>query len=432
MKELNSPIADGQELYNLAKILYPINRSLTGKGVEESLAVLKHVCPNLVIHKIPTGTKVQDWIIPDEWNIRDAWVKNSLGTKVIDFKNNNLHVVGYSLPVHKYMKLDELQNILYSIPEQPDAIPYITSYYTKRFGFCISQAQRDKLKDDTYEIYIDSTLEPGNLTYGDIVIPGKTKKEILFTTYICHPSMANNELSGPVIAIYLAKMLSSQCLYYTYRFVFVPETIGSIMYITKNFDILKKNLLAGYILTCCGDNGDFSYLPTKYGDTLADKIALNILSSNLKTFKKYSWLDRGSDERQYNSPGVDLPVCSVMRSKYGSYKEYHTSKDDLNYITPDALFETFLIYKKIIEAFEHNKKYKVMCLCEPQLGKRGLYPTLSTKATKDVVQDMMNLISYCDGKNDLCDISNKINVNIMKLVPIVEKLVVAGVLECIK
>ena len=416
-------------IYSLIEKLFPICRSLTGDGVRKTLLELKNIVPEMTIYEVPTGTKVMDWIIPKEWNIKDAWIKDSAGHKIIDFKKTNLHVMGYSTPVHKKVNLEELLKIIYTLPDQPNLIPYITSYYKERYGFCMTEIQKQNLKEDEYEIFIDSELKEGSLTYADIVIKGQVEDEILITTYVCHPSMANNELSGPAISIHLAKWIKEMGNnYYTYRFVYAPETIGSITYLSKNLEHLKQKVKAGYVLTCCGDEGEFSYLESRYGNTLADKVAKNILKAERPAYKAYKYLERGSDERQYCSAGVDLPVCSVMRTKYGIYPEYHTSGDDLNFVTPNALNETYEIYKKIILALEYNKKYKINCLCEPQLGKRGLYPTTSTKESNKIVRNMMNFIAYSDGTNDLIDISNITNIPVSECIEYIEKLKATDIL----
>lgn len=419
-------------MYELLKKIFPICRSITGKGVRETLNILKEECPLLNIYEIPSGTHVFDWTIPEEWNINDAWIKNSKGEKIIDFKENNLHVVGYSTPIHKKVYLDELLKIVYTLPDQPDAIPYITSYYKERYGFCMSENQKKALVDDEYEIFIDSELKPGSLTYGEIIIPGQSTKEIFLSTYICHPSMANNECSGPVVSINLAKWLMNRQNKYTYRFVFTPETIGSITYLSKNLKILKENVIAGYILTCVGDNRCYSYLESRYGNTLADKAAQGILKDNAPDYIHYSYLDRGSDERQYCSPGVDLPVCSVMRSKYGVYPEYHTSLDNLDLVSEDGLQGTFELYKQIIIALENNAKYRMKMPCEPQLGKRGLYPTLSTKESGKLVYNLKNVMTYLDGTNDIFDLSAITKVPVKEVLEHIDKLKSADLLEVVE
>ena len=413
-----------EEMYELCERLFPICRSITGDGVRKTLQMLVEVYGNEInIHEVPTGTKVFDWTVPKEWNIKEAYIENSKGQRVIDFKNNNLHVVGYSLPVDKFVDLQELKSVVYTQPDQPDAIPYVTSYYKERYGFCMSQNQLDKLPEDTYHIVIDSELKEGSLTYGEIIIPGDTEEEVFLSTYICHPSMANNELSGPVVATFLAKWLNLLVKRrYTYRIIFIPETIGAITYLSKNLQYLKEHVIAGFNLSCVGDNRTFSYVESRYGDTLADKAAKNVLSFYYPDYKTYSFLKRGSDERQYNAPGVDLPVCAICRSKYGEYPEYHTSKDNLELISPEGLLGAYEVYQQCILSLENNYSYKINVLCEPQLGKRGLYPTTSQKGTYDAVKVMIDFIAYADGSNDLIDISNIIGVPVNELLTVIEKL----------
>ncbi|TVY07231.1 DUF4910 domain-containing protein [Paenibacillus cremeus] len=418
-------------MYDFLNRLFPICRSITGDGVRETLKIIQKDIP-IKIFEVPSGTKVFDWTVPKEWNIKDAYILDEEGNKIIDFKKNNLHVLGYSVPVDKYLELDELQEHLYSLEQQPDAIPYITSYYRERWGFCISQKQRNQLKKGKYRVYIDSELKDGHLTYGELLIPGETEEEIFLSTYICHPSMANNELSGPVVTTYLAKWIINTSRKYTYRIVFIPETIGSITYLSNNLNIMKKNIIAGFNITCVGDDRTYSYLPSREGNSLADKVALNILSYKHPDFVSYTYLDRGSDERQYCSPGIDLPVASVMRSKYATYPEYHTSLDDLDLVTPSGLFGSYDLLKDCIKLLERNEKYKINCLGEPQLGKYGLYPTISTKETRNNVRDMMNFIAYADGINDLVDISNKIDVPVWQLYSLIEKLKEHGLLSIVE
>jgi len=423
----------GEAIYKLAERLFPICRSITGDGVRETLRILREICPELKIFEISSGTQVFDWTIPKEWNIRDAYIKDEEGNKIVDFKRTNLHVVGYSVPVDKTVTLSELQEHLYSLPEQPDLIPYVTSYYKERWGFCLCENQRRQLKDGNYRVFIDSDLKDGSLTYGEIIIPGKAEKEIFLSTYVCHPAMANDQLSGPCVAIYLAKWLSElKHRRYTYRIVFIPETIGSIAYLSRNLEIMKRNVIAGFNLACVGDNMTYSYLASRYGDTLADKVAQNVLSFVYPEYKKYSYLRRGSDERQYCAPGVDLPLCSILRSRYGDYPEYHTSADDLSCISPEGLSGAYDVYIQCLEALENNKKYRTSYLCEPQLGKRDLYPTISHKSSGYEVRPMMNFITYADGKNDLIDISKIIGVPVSNLIPLAEKLASNGIITVIE
>lgn len=418
----------GQEMYNWAVDLFPINRSLSGNGVRETLHYIKNIIPELNILEVPSGTKCFDWTIPKEWNCDDGYIIDPDGNKICDFKINNLHIVGYSTPIDKDIEFEELIEHLYYIEEQPSAIPYITSYYTERWGFCLTFNEFKKLKRGRYKVRINSELKNGNLTYGEIKLKGKSEKEIFLSTYVCHPSMANNELSGPVVTTALVnfiKLIANRK--YSYRIVFIPETIGSIMYISKNLDAMKKYIIAGFNITTIGDNKSYSYIPTRYGNTLADKVSKHILQNT--DYIEYSFLDRGSDERQYCSPGVDLPIATICRTKYHEYPEYHTSLDDLSFISPEGLYGGYDKIKKAIELIECNQYYKINVLCEPQLGKRGLYPTISTKASNDIVKMMMDFIAYADGNNDLIDIANIIGVQAEELFEIIEEMKKANLID---
>jgi aminopeptidase-like protein len=414
-------------MHQLMAELFPICRSITGNGVRETLKIIQDHIP-LSIFEIPSGTKVLDWTVPKEWNIRDAYILDEQGNKIVDFNVNNLHVVGYSIPVDAYVTLAELQEHLYSREEHPDAIPYITSYYEERWGFCLTHNQRASLKEGMYRVVIDSDLQDGFLTYGELIIPGASTQEVFLSTYICHPSMANNELSGPVVTTMLAKWIASKPRRYTHRIIFIPETIGSITYLSKNLDHMKQNIVAGFNVTCVGDERAYSFLPSRKGSTLADKVALSILSFNHLDFIRYSYLDRGSDERQYCSPGIDLPVVSIMRSKFREFPEYHTSLDDLSFVTPAGLQGGFAVHRDCFELLERNRVYQVTCLGEPNLGRRGLFPTTGTKDTYRLVRDMMNFIAYADGTHDLIDISDSIQVPVSRLNVIVDKLLAAGLI----
>ncbi|QUM83611.1 MULTISPECIES: DUF4910 domain-containing protein [unclassified Moritella] len=422
----------GTEMHELCSEMFPICRSITGNGFRQSLAMLSEHIPNLKAVEVPTGTKCFDWEVPKEWNIKDAYIITPSGKKICEFKNSNLHVLGYSTPVNNVVTLDELQDHLYSLPEQPNAIPYITSYYKERWGFCISQQERDLLEPGEYHVFIDSELKNGSLTYGELIIPGSSDKEIFLSSYLCHPSMANNELSGPVVTTFIAKWLSQlENRKYTYRIAIIPETIGSITYLSQHYKEMKKKVIAGFNITCIGDDRAYSYLPSRKGNTLSDRVALHVLKQSQPEYITYSYLERGSDERQYCSPGIDLPVCSVMRTKYGCYPEYHTSLDDLNLVTPAGLFGGFEVLKKSIECIEHNEVLRPTVLCEPQLGKRGLYPTISTKDTSAQVEDMMNFLAYADGMLSNLDIAEIIGVPLWELKDTIEKLKTEGVLEIV-
>ena len=389
----------GASMFELAEELWPLNRSLTGAGNRETLAILKREFPDLVIHEVPSGTEAFDWTVPDEWAIRAGWIKTPSGEILCDFMENNLHVVGYSEPVNTTLSLAELQEHLYSLPEQPDAIPYVTSYYNRHWGFCLSEDRRAQLQDGDYEVFIDSDLFPGSLSFGEIIIPGDEPSEVLLSTYICHPSMANNELSGVVLAIELAKWLAAlPSRKHTYRILFVPETIGPIVYLSKHLEHLKKHVIAGYVLTCVGDDRSYSYIPSRNGETLADNVALHVLKHLDPKFNHYTWAERQSDERQYCAPHVDLPVASIMRTKYASYPEYHTSLDTLGtVVTPDGLGGGMLAYMRVIQILELDCYPVVTTICEPQLGKRDLYPRVSIRGTYENTLLLRNILSWSDG-----------------------------------
>jgi aminopeptidase-like protein len=403
----------GNDIFQLAQRLWPLPRSLTGGGTRETLSMLSETVDGLNICEVPSGTQCFDWIVPNEWNIRDGWIVTPEGTKIADFKSNNLHVVGYSSAVDTTLELEELQQHLHSLPENPDAIPYVTSYYNENWGFCLSHNQRRTLRSGRYQVYIDSTLQPGSMTYGELLIPGISNKEILLSTYICHPSMANNELSGPCVTAFICKWLNSRVNNrYSFRVLFIPETIGSIYYISKHLDQLRNNTIAGMVVSCVGDERMYSYISSRQKNTLADELALHILKHRGFAYKAYSFLDRGSDERQYCSPGVDLPVIGFCRSKYGTYPEYHTSLDNLSLITAQGLEGSYDFIQLWIEMIEAHCYPKIRTLCEPQLGKRGLYPTLSTLESARIVQKMLNVITYSDGSRSLLEIADYIGAPI--------------------
>lgn len=399
----------GEIMHGWVADLYPLCRSITGEAVRKTLAYISNLTKGLRIHSVPAGTQAFDWTVPKEWKINEAFVADESGEKIIDFARHNLHLVGYSVPVDKHMRFNELDRHLYSVKEMPEAIPYVTSYYKEHWGFCLSENQREELRlkpETSYHVKIDSELFDGVLNYADIVIPGKSEDEILLSTYICHPSMANNELSGIAVATALERYIRQKPRYYTYRILFLPETIGAIVYLSKHLEHLKKHVKAGFVLTCIGDDRAYSYLASRYGDTLADRVSKHVLKHTVKEYKSYSYLDRGSDERQFCSPGVDLPVCSIMRSKYAEYPEYHTSLDNLRLVTPSGLQGGYNIARSCIELLEANFTYTNTVLCEPQMGKRGLYPTISTKNSTLDTRKMMNLLSYADGGNDLIEIAD--------------------------
>lgn len=399
----------GEELLLLAKRLFPLNRSLTGSGNRQTLKIIKEFLPDLELHSIPSRTQVFDWEVPDEWHVRSAFIEDDNGDRIVDFAENNLHLVGYSTPIDRTLSLSELQSHLYSLPENPDAIPYVTSYYEPRWGFCISDRMRKQLTDGRYRVVIDSEIVPGQMDFADFLIPGDREEEILLSTYICHPSMANNEASGMAVTTLLGRELLKKKRKFSYRIVFVPETIGSIAYIHTHLEQLKSRTIAGFIVTCVGDDRCYSYLASRKGNTLADRVAKLALREIDPDFHEYSYLHRGSDERQYCSPGVDLPVVSVMRSKYHEYPEYHTSLDDFRLVTERGLSGGFNAIWRCLDILESNCRVSAANLCEPKLGKRGLFPTLSTldssRTGKRGPLSILDVLAYCDGDHCLMDIA---------------------------
>jgi aminopeptidase-like protein len=409
----------GKYMYDLAEELFPIPRSITGNGVRQTLSIIKRELPLLKIREIDSGTKVFDWDVPLEWNCNDAYIITPEGKKITHFLKNNLHLVGYSVPVNRTISLNELNDHLYSLPSKENAIPYVTSYYKKNWGFCITHKERELLKDGQYKVVIDSTLEKGSLTYGEIIIPSDsgTEKEVFLSTYICHPSMANNEISGPVVTISLVKfILKNRDRRYKYRIIFIPETIGSIAYLSMNYSEMKRNIVAGFNITCVGDSRSYSYIPTISGDTLSDNALKHTLKHNVDNYITYSYMDRGSDERQYNSPGIDIPVACFCRSKYGEYPEYHTSLDNLSLLSPDSLYESYILLKKTILCIEDDIVLKSLILCEPNLGKRGLYSNISqVNSRRPISKNILDIISYCNGDRTLLEVANIIDISMSEI-----------------
>lgn len=427
-------LVDGSLLFSWMKDLFPVNRSLSGEGNRITLKYIKDIVPEMQILTFPSGKRVFDWTIPDEWNVVDAYVQTAEGLKIAQFKENNLHLVGYSEPVDVMVDKSELVKHLHFMPDFPEAIPYVTSYYERNWGFCLTKKQFDSLGAGPFRVFIDSSFKTGKqggvMNYGELYVRGYSTQEVIFSTYICHPSMANNELSGPVVATALALYLAGIDHHYSYRFLFLPETIGAIAYLSNNLESLKKSVVAGWVLTCLGDGGNFSYIPSRSGNNYADRITRSVMSKNLPQFNEYSWLDRGSDERQYCSPGVDLPICSVTRSKYGSYKQYHTSADDLNFVSESCLWESYLLFQELISEIERNRTPKIRVFCEPQLGRRGLYPNLSRRdAYSESTHDLVNVISYLDGTRNLSEIANLCRLNLAQVEGIVGKLSKEGLID---
>jgi aminopeptidase-like protein len=418
----------GEALHRWATELWPLNRSLTGDGVRATLTVLAKLISGLQVHEVASGTRALDWEVPDEWNLREAWIEDEAGRRICDTATTNVHLVGYSEPFDGVLSREELLPHLHSLPDYPDAIPYVASYYRRTWGFCLAHHDLERLGDGPFRVHVDTTLEAGHLTFADLVIPGETDDEVLLSTYVCHPSLANNELSGPVVTAALARwLLALPHRRYTYRIVFIPETIGSIVYLSRHLEHLRSQVKAGWVITCVGDDRTYSYVPSRLGGTLADRVSLQVLRDR-GAFNEYSFLDRGSDERQWCSPGADLPVCSVMRSKYGEYPEYHTSLDDLkNVVTPAGLQGGLDVMKDCMALLEANAKYRTILPGEPQMGRRGLYPTTSIKGSADDVLNVMNVIAYCDGEHDVIELCERTGLPWDEVLAILRRLEAAGV-----
>jgi len=403
-------------MYSWMKDLFPYCRSITGNGIKNSLRYFEKINPEFKRLKFKTGKKVFDWTIPEEWNVKDAYIEHESGKKFAKFKENNLNLVGYSEPVNFTLEKKELIKKIHTLKQQPNSIPYVTSYYNRDWGFCMSEKNKRKLPNGKYRVFIDSELKKGSLELSHAIIKGKLNQEIFFSSYLCHPSMANNELSGPVVLNKLLQFIKKRFkkTNYTYRFVLLPETIGSISYLSKYKNFLKKNVICGYNLTCLGDKGNFSFIKSRNGNTLADS-AIESSLRDYKKYNKYSYLYRSSDERQYCSPGIDLPLCSFSRSL--NYKEYHTDKDNLKIVSQKNLEESLEVLKNIIIAFELGLFPKTKIFCEPNMGKRGLYPLISKKNTHNNELELrMNIISYSDGSKSIFDIANLLKQPLSKVI----------------
>jgi aminopeptidase-like protein len=415
MKRVITPMTDaptfqptpGLAMHRLMTDLYPICRSITGDGVRETLRILQQHIP-LTMHEVPSGTQVFDWTVPDEWNIRDAYVMDSDGKRVIDFQQHNLHILNYSIPFRGKMTLDELMPHLHTAPNKPDAIPYRTSYYAPNWGFCLSHYQLLQMGAGEYEVVVDSTLEPGSLTYGEYVIPGETDAEVLITTHVCHPSMCNDNLSGIVTSVWLAKTLAQTMPRYTYRFLYIPATIGSITWLALNRDHVPR-IAHGLTVTNMGDNGAFTYKKTWQGDHEIDRISVQVLRDSGMAHNVVDFTPYGYDERQFNSPAFRLPVGGLSRSPYDQYPEYHTSADNLGFVRPQNLEASYDTLRQIIEAVESNRRYYSLSpYGEPQLGKRGLYHAIAGDGNRARAQlALLWVLNLSDGNHDLLAMTHR-------------------------
>lgn len=416
-------------MYRVVSDLYPICRSITGNGVRATLERIAQEIP-ITVHEVPSGTRVFDWVVPSEWNINDAYIVTPTGARIAEFSKLNLHVLNYSVPVHKKMPLAELRQHLYSIPEHPDWVPYRTSYYKENWGFCLSDRELRSLPDGEYEVCIDSSLEPGHLSYGELFIPGESETEVLFSCHICHPSLCNDNLSGIALAMHLAKHLEKQQLRYSYRFLFIPGTIGSITWLALNAESAKK-IGHGLVVTCVGDSGPFSYKKSRRGNAEIDRAVLHVLGHTREGFREIEFYPYGYDERQYCSPGFNLAVGSLSRSSHGQYPEYHTSADNLDLVQPQCLAESLETYIDVVDVLENNRTYiNLNPKCEPQLGKRGLYSSIGAPGGSGVREmALLWVLNLADGEHDLLSIAERSGEPFHEIHKAAEALKQGGLLE---
>lgn len=394
----------GQAMYKMISRLFPVCRSITGNGVRESLAIIRGQIP-LEMHEVPTGTRVYDWSVPKEWNIRDAFIKDPYGIKVVDFQKSNLHVMSYSVPVRGRMSLETLKPHLYSDPDHPNWVPNRRSYYKEDWGFCLSHADLQNLRPGEYEVCIDSSLEQGSLTYGEYFLPGEMADEILISTHICHPSLCNDNLSGIAVSAMLAQLLAAIPLRFSYRFLFIPQGIGSITWLAHNEEAASR-IRHGLVLSCLGDDGDFTYKSSRRGDSDIDRVCSHVLHQSARPAQILKFSPHGGDERQFCSPGFDLPLGVLMRSSYGNFPQYHTSADDLNFVRPKALAESFDVLIDILAILENDRHYRsTYPRCEPYLAKRGISLSGDWPFGPSKEQPVLWLLNMADGSHSLLDIS---------------------------
>jgi aminopeptidase-like protein len=421
--------AAGREIYAFAEEAYPICRSITGDGVRRTLEILRRIVP-LEVREVPTGTRVFDWEVPREWNVRDAWVKDAHGNRLIDFRRHNLHLLSYSVPVGARMSRAELDLHLHSLPERPDAIPYRTSYYQDRWGFCLPHRLREALPEGDYEVRIDTTLEPGHLTYGELWLPGESDETVLFSAHVCHPSLANDNLSGVGVCAHLARLLRGLELRYSYRFLFVPGTIGAITWLALNEEAARR-VRHGLVAANLGDGGRFHYKRSRRGDADVDRAVVRVLADAGEPYEVEDFTPFGYDERQYCSPGFDLAVGSLTRTPWGRYPEYHTSDDDLELIRPEHLGESLRRYLEVVHVLEHDRRYRNLNpSCEPQLGRRGLYRTLGgSDAGRERELALLWVLNLSDGEHSLLDVAERSGASFGRVLEAARALVDAGLLE---
>jgi aminopeptidase-like protein len=419
---------EGAELYAIISALYPFCRSITGNGLRQSLRLLQETIP-LELHEVPSGTEVFDWTVPNEWNIQDAYIKNAAGHRVVDFRQSNLHVLNYSVPVHQTMSLSELRPHLFTLPDTPDWIPYRTSYYQETWGFCMSQRELERMQEGEYEVYIDSTLERGHLTYGERRLDGFTEREVLISCHSCHPSLCNDNLSGMAMGARLARLLEDTPLRYSYRFVWIPGTIGSITWLARNEASLHR-IRHGFVLSCVGDPGPFTYKRSRRGDAEVDRAFAHVLRHHAPKFELRDFTPYGYDERQYCSPGINLPVGCFMRTPNGDFPEYHTSADDLTLVTPDALAESLLQLVRVVQLLEENRRcVNLNPKCEPQLGRRGLYRQVGGLKNAPALQmAMLWILNLSDGEHDLLEVAERAGMDFLMVSRAADLLTAHGLL----
>jgi aminopeptidase-like protein len=394
-------------MIKLARELFPICRSITGDGVRHTLAILQRFIP-LEVVEVPSGTPVLDWTVPPEWNIRDAYIARDDGTHIVDFASSNLHIVQYSRPIDAVMPLAELRPHLHSLPDRPDWIPYRTSYYSENWGFCLSHDQLSGLADGLYQVVIDSDLTPGHLTYGELLIPGKTDDTVLFSCHICHPSLANDNLSGVAVATMLARHIQTLHPRYSYRFLFIPGTIGSLTWLARNEDKVGR-ITHGLVLSCLGDTGGMTYKQSRRADAAIDRIVAHVLRHGEVPHRIRPFVPYGYDERQYCSPGFDLPVGCLMRTPNGEYPEYHSSADNLSLLRPESLAHSLAVLRRIVAVIEGDAVYRnPNPKGEPQLGRRGLYATMGGQRVADYDQmALLWVLNLADGDYSLLDMAER-------------------------